>query len=96
MSEKADILHSEKSETRHIDYHEEKNLALTSSDEDLGHFIADASAAADQQKNQSTRGAIAMWKPAIIWSIVFSTAIVMEGYDTCLLVCPLILTDCNC
>lgn len=86
MSEKAEILHSEKPESRHIDYQEEKDLALTSSNEDLGHFIADAAAAADQQKNQSTRGAIAMWKPAIFWSIVFSTAIVMEGYDTCLLV----------
>lgn len=86
MSEKASISHTEKTETRHIDYTDEKNVALTSSDEDLGHYIADAAAAAEQQKNQSTRGALAMWKPAVIWSIVFSTAIVMEGYDTCLLV----------
>ena len=87
MSEKASTQHDEKPETQHFDYSaDEKNIALTSSDEDLGHFIADAAAAAEQQKNQTTRGALAMWKPAVMWSIVFSTAIIMEGYDTCLLV----------
>mgnify|MGYP006876511447 FL=1 len=87
MSEKASTQHDEKAETTHIDYSaDEKNIALSSSEEDLGHFIADAAAAADQQKSQTTRGALAMWKPAVLWSIVFSTAIVMEGYDTCLLV----------
>jgi hypothetical protein len=86
MSEKADIYHSEKAGTTHIDYSDEKNLAITGSEQDLGHFIADAADAAQQQKTQSTRGAFAMWKPAVLWSIIFSSAIIMEGYDTILLV----------
>ncbi|GHJ88829.1 hypothetical protein NliqN6_5231 [Naganishia liquefaciens] len=85
MSEKADIYHSEKADTTHIDYSDEKNLGVTGSEQDLGHFIADAADAAQQQKTQTTRGAFAMWKPAVIWSIIFSSAIIMEGYDTILL-----------
>lgn len=86
MSEKADIYHSEKATTAHIDYSDEKNLGVSGSEQELGHFIADASAAAELQKSQTTRAALAMWKPAIIWSIIFSSAIIMEGYDTILLV----------
>ncbi|KAJ9103181.1 hypothetical protein QFC21_002603 [Naganishia friedmannii] len=85
MSEKTEIYHSEKAGIEHIDYSDEKNLAITGSEQELGHFIADAQAAADLQKTQSTREAFAMWKPAIIWSIIFSSAIIMEGYDTILL-----------
>jgi hypothetical protein len=86
MSEKADIYHSEKAGIEHVDYSDEKNLAITGSEQELGHFIADAQAAADLQKTQSTREALAMWRPAIIWSVIFSSAIIMEGYDTILLV----------
>ncbi|KAJ9119158.1 hypothetical protein QFC22_003650 [Naganishia vaughanmartiniae] len=85
MSEKADIYHAEKAGIEHVDYVDEKNLAISGSEQELGHFIADAQAAAELQKAQTTREALAMWKPAIIYSIIFSSAIIMEGYDTILL-----------
>lgn len=47
--------------------------------------IQDASAAVDLQKNQTIREAVRMFPQAICWSLVFSTAIVMEGYDQILL-----------
>lgn len=38
-----------------------------------------------EEENTSVRHAIKYFKPAICWSLVFSTCVIMEGYDTNLL-----------
>lgn len=42
-------------------------------DQDFGVYISDASAAVDQQKEQSLGGALRMYRWGIIYSIVFSS-----------------------
>jgi len=41
-------------------------------------FISDAAEATQQQKGQGVRSALKMYRKAIIFSLIFSTAIIME------------------
>jgi len=54
-------------------------------DKDAGAYLHDAADAVQTQKTQGFREAFAQYKPAMIYSIIFSSAIIMEGYDTLLL-----------
>ncbi|KAG7528581.1 hypothetical protein FFLO_06067 [Filobasidium floriforme] len=48
-------------------------------------YLADAIEATKEQKDQGFKSAFSQYGPAMLWSIVFSSAIIMEGYDTLLL-----------
>jgi MFS transporter, SP family, general alpha glucoside:H+ symporter len=45
----------------------------------------DAKEGTNKEKSMSLRQSFPLYKKAMAWSILFSTAIVMEGYDTALL-----------
>ena len=63
-----------------------KNAAqIASKVEDYDALVHDAAAATDDQVSMTLRQAIRAYPKAIIWSVLFSLAIVMEGYDTMLL-----------
>jgi SP family general alpha glucoside:H+ symporter-like MFS transporter len=53
--------------------------------DDFALLSNDARAGADTEKRMSLRQALRLYPKAAAWSIVLSTAIVMEGYDTLLL-----------
>lgn len=53
--------------------------------QDHGQYIHDASDAITGQKEQSIMAALKTYKKGVIFSIIFSSAIIMEGYDTLLL-----------
>jgi SP family general alpha glucoside:H+ symporter-like MFS transporter len=46
---------------------------------------ADAKAATDREHRMTVREAFRLYPKAIAFSLIFSTAIIMEGYDTALL-----------
>jgi MFS transporter, SP family, general alpha glucoside:H+ symporter len=52
---------------------------------DLAAIVLEAKAATNSEKNMSVRQAWNLYKKAVMFSILFSTAIVMEGYDTALI-----------
>jgi SP family general alpha glucoside:H+ symporter-like MFS transporter len=52
---------------------------------DLADQVADAKAATDREHNMTVRQALRLYPKAIAFSLIFSTAIIMEGYDTALL-----------
>lgn len=71
----------------HIEAHQD-SLAYNGGqvgEKDHDHYISDAAHAAEAQKSQTVREALRMYTPAIVYSVVFSAAIIMEGYDTLLL-----------
>lgn len=45
----------------------------------------EAKSGTDNEKSMTLRQSFPLYKKAMAWSILFSTAIVMEGYDTALL-----------
>lgn len=53
--------------------------------ENYNEFIGDAQDAVHGQKEQSITEALKQYKKGVIYSIIFSAAIIMEGYDTLLL-----------
>jgi SP family general alpha glucoside:H+ symporter-like MFS transporter len=53
--------------------------------QDFGQYIHDASDAVTGQKEMSIRQALSTYRKGVIFSIIFSSAIIMEGYDTLLL-----------
>jgi SP family general alpha glucoside:H+ symporter-like MFS transporter len=53
--------------------------------QDHGQYIHDASDAITGQKEMSIMHALKTYKKGVIFSIIFSSAIIMEGYDTLLL-----------
>lgn len=46
---------------------------------------ADARAATNREHNMTVREAFRLYPKAVCFSLIFSTAIIMEGYDTALL-----------
>lgn len=52
---------------------------------DLANQTADAKAATDREHNMTLRECFRLYPKAIAFSLIFSTAIIMEGYDTALL-----------
>jgi len=48
-------------------------------------LIHDAKAATDEEKGMTLMQGIRLYPKAILWSVLISTCIVMEGYDLCLL-----------
>lgn len=46
---------------------------------------ADAKAATDREHDMTVRQALRLYPKAVMFSLIFSTAIIMEGYDTALL-----------
>lgn len=53
--------------------------------ENYNEYIHDAVDGVTHQKEQTVGEAIRMYKRGMIYSIIFSSAIIMEGYDTLLL-----------
>jgi hypothetical protein len=51
--------------------------------DNFGEYISDASAASHAQKTQTVREALRMYPQAVMWSLIFSTAIIMEVSLTC-------------
>lgn len=47
--------------------------------------IHEAAAANDAERNMSFRETFKLYRPAALWSIFFSTCLIMEGYDTLLI-----------
>jgi SP family general alpha glucoside:H+ symporter-like MFS transporter len=41
--------------------------------------------AADREHDMTVKESLRLWPKAIIFSLIFSTAVIMEGYDTALL-----------
>jgi len=66
----------------HLEY-EEKAQGVIS--DNFGQYINDAADSSAQQKGQTIRDAVRMYPMGIVFSLIFSTAIIMEGYDTLLL-----------
>ena len=46
---------------------------------------ADAKAATEREHNMTVRQALRLYPKAVMFSLIFSTAIIMEGYDGALL-----------
>lgn len=68
----------------HLEYGGAKGEHVIS--ENFGQYISDAAEGSALQKNQTVREALRMYPQGVMWSLIFSTAIIMEGYDTLLLV----------
>jgi hypothetical protein len=56
--------------------------------DNFGQYIADASDASGLQKGQSVREALRMYPQGVMWSLIFSTAIIMEVSTRRLVVVP--------
>jgi len=41
--------------------------------------------AADREHDMTVKESLRLWPKAIVFSLIFSTAVIMEGYDTALL-----------
>ena len=52
---------------------------------DLINITVDAKQATNSEKSMSLKQAFNLYKKAMLFSVLFSTAIVMEGYDTALI-----------
>lgn len=52
---------------------------------DLADLTLEAKQATESEKNMSLKQAFRLYKKAMLFSVLFSTAIVMEGYDTALI-----------
>ena len=52
---------------------------------DIANQNADARAASDREVNMTVRETLRLYPKAVMFSLIFSTAIIMEGYDTALL-----------
>ncbi|KAL3423013.1 sugar porter family MFS transporter [Phlyctema vagabunda] len=52
---------------------------------DIAHLTLEAKQATDSEKHMTLAQAFPLYKKAMLYSILFSTAIVMEGYDTALI-----------
>lgn len=50
-----------------------------------GHLAAIVDEATNNEHELSVREAIRLYKPALMWSLIMSTTVIMEGYDTNLL-----------
>lgn len=59
----------------HLEY-EEKAQGVIS--DNFGQYINDAADASSQQKGQTIREAVSMYPMGIVFSLIFSTAIIME------------------
>ncbi|EPQ30959.1 uncharacterized protein PFL1_01148 [Pseudozyma flocculosa PF-1] len=59
--------------------------AIASKVEDYDALVHDAAAATQEQVDMSVRQAIRAYPKAIMWSMIFSMAIIMEGFDVMLL-----------
>lgn len=44
-------------------------------------MLREAEDAADEEKSMSVRETFRYYKKAVVWSVVLSTALIMEGYD---------------
>jgi hypothetical protein len=60
------------------DHIETLSPAPNTASKDYGQYIADASDATNQQKSQTIREALHMYRKGIMFSLIFSTAIIME------------------
>lgn len=68
----------EKQDKIHVEHREEgaaPDLAYEagSGGKDQERYLADATEASTQQKEQGFKNTIDMWKPAIVWSVIFSS-----------------------
>jgi SP family general alpha glucoside:H+ symporter-like MFS transporter len=52
---------------------------------DFGGLSADSKDATDYETNMSVRTALKLYRKGVLWSLLMSTAIIMEGYDVILL-----------
>ncbi|RDW88229.1 MFS transporter-15 [Coleophoma cylindrospora] len=52
---------------------------------DIAHLTLEAKLATDSEKTMTLRQAFPLYKKAMAFSVIFSTAIIMEGYDTALI-----------
>jgi hypothetical protein len=60
----------------HLEYSAKPDNNVIS--DNYGQYIADAADSSAQQKNQTIREALFMYKKGIMFSLIFSTAIIME------------------
>ena len=58
---------------------------MSVADPNIAALTLEAKAATYSEKNMSLKVALKLYKKAMIFSVIFSTAIVMEGYDTALI-----------
>ncbi|PWN51709.1 putative maltose permease [Violaceomyces palustris] len=58
---------------------------IASAVEDYDALVHDAAAATEQQRNMGIIESFKTYPKAVMWSVLLSTAIIMEGYDTMLL-----------
>ena len=68
----------EKGDTLHGDHIESLGQHPHTETENFGQYIADASDATNRQKTQTVREALYMYKKGVMFSLIFSTAIIME------------------
>lgn len=61
------------------------SIAMSIADVDVPHLLNEAKDATLVEKNMTIRQAFVTYPKAVIFSMVFSTAIIMEGYDVVLL-----------
>jgi hypothetical protein len=52
---------------------------------DFGGLSADSKDATDYETSMSVRTALKLYRKGVLWSLLMSTAIIMEGYDVILL-----------
>ncbi len=52
---------------------------------DFGGLTVDSKDATDYETNMSVRTALKLYRKGVFWSLLMSTAIIMEGYDVILL-----------
>ena len=52
---------------------------------DFGGLTVDSKDATDHETNMSVRTALKLYRKGVFWSLLMSTAIIMEGYDVILL-----------
>lgn len=52
---------------------------------DIANQNADARAATEREHNMTVKETLRLYPKAVMFSLIFSTAIIMEGYDTALL-----------
>ena len=58
---------------------------MSVADPNIATLTVEAKAATNSEKNMTLKQALRLYKKAMIFSVIFSTAIVMEGYDTALI-----------
>ena len=78
---------TEKAAALNVETEDNGNFDRSWRDESWGNRALSTAAQAtnDDEKNMTTREAIKIYKKAIMWSLVISTCVIMEGYDTNLL-----------